>query len=360
MAKYRPVAHEHIWRNPRCAGLSETARHTLLYLLTGSFTNTIGAYPIQPSVAAAEMESVNCDNFLQALAELQARSMAYYANGYVVVSCWFLHNTWESTLQGKVQKAAKREFQQLPPEMQERWIESSIAAGVPADVIQTFVGKPLASPISSPEMPLQHYNGTELQQNITITTSTSTVGSGGDTFQTLMLTPAVEQYRPFIEQTLCNLPASDAQNIADECCGAIAASEAGKRPAIRGLHQWLPTLVQNFKNGTFVPQWSQAISQQRESARKQAEKAIAAASQQREEKDEYQTRCRHAEALLQSLSSEELSRFTVELMQRLMTVDQKLKARQAIESRQLSDGMIKAVIVAQTENWQLTQVRGKA
>lgn len=152
MARYRPVANEHIWRNARCAGLTETARHALLYLLTGSFTNTIGAYPIQPSVAAAEMESVNADGFLLALTQLQARSLAYYANGYVIVSCWFLHNTWESTLQGKVQKAAKREFQQLPPEIQVRWIDSSIAAGVPADVIQAFIGKPLASPISHSEM----------------------------------------------------------------------------------------------------------------------------------------------------------------------------------------------------------------
>lgn len=352
MAKYRPVAHEHIWRNARCAGLTETARHALLYLLTGSFTNTIGAYPIQPSVAAAEMESVNADEFLLALTQLQARSLAYYANGYVVVSCWFLHNTWESALQGKVQKAAKREYQQLPPEIQTRWIESSIAAGVPADVIQAFVGKPLASPISHSEMPLQHNNGTELQQDLTITTPTSSVGSGGDICQTLILTPAVEQYRPFIEQTLRDLSAIDAQNIADECCGAIAASEAGKRPAIRGLHQWLPTLVQNFKNGTFVPQWSHEIAQQREDARKQAEKAIAAASQQREEKDEYQIRCRYAEVLLHRLDDDELGRFAAELMQRLVTVDQKSKARQAIESRQLCDGMIKAAIVAQAEIWQ--------
>ena len=108
MAKYRPIAQEHIWRSPSCAGLPSNARLALLYLLAGSFTNTIGAYPIHPAIAAAEMELETPAEFTKLLQQLQDRGLVHFEGGIVIVATWFRHNTWESTLQGKVQKLAER------------------------------------------------------------------------------------------------------------------------------------------------------------------------------------------------------------------------------------------------------------
>lgn len=354
MAKYRPIAQEHIWRNPSCAGLPGNARLALLYLLAGSFTNTIGAYPVHPGIAAAEMELETTDEFITLLRQLQNRSLVHFEDGIIIVAAWFRHNTWESTLQGKVQKLAEREYKQLPQHLRTKWIEFSLAAGVPRQAIENFIRMPLASPIDTEQQQHHSHEHNYTEQKINITTTAEPNSSGGQSMSALYLTDAAEPYRQFIERALQALPHDDAQQIADECSGTLEASTSGKRPPICGFHQWLPTLVENFRSGKFAPQWGPEIARRRHAAQQQAQQQIAHANQQRQNNDEYQRRCNYAEMLLLGLSVDELEQFADLANRRLLTHEQKSRARMAVLNRQLDNGMVKSTIVETAERWLLS------
>lgn len=346
MATYRPIAYQYIWRSELCSGLSQAGKHAFLYLLAGSFTNSIGAYPIHPAIAAAEMELETSAQFIELLQQMQDRGLVHFEDGIVIVAPWFRHNKWESALQGRVQKLAEREYKQLPRHLRSKWVEFSLAAGVPSQSLETFIQMPLVSPIGT------EHNHTE--QKINITTTADPNGSGGQSTPALYLTVAAEPYRQFIERTLQALPHEDAQQIADECSGALEASTSGKRPPICGFHQWLPTLLANFRSGKFAPQWGPEIARSRHAAQQQAQQQIAHASQQRQNNDDYQRRCHHAEMLLLELSEDELEQFSDLANRRLLTHEQKLRARTAVLNRQLDSGMVKSTIVETAERWRLS------
>lgn len=355
MARYRPISPEQAWRSTRSAQLNMAERYGEFYLLTSPFSNAIGCYRIVERIAAAEI-GLSLDQFLDMLNRLQNRGIAVFENGYILVRTWFLHNTWESALQGNVAKAAIRDVAELPAKMRENWISACIEAGVPEEIIEKFIPEPLPSPSQGATNPLNNKNNNIEQLTRTGTTTTqdkeSKVVRGGSRNEiALHLLPIAEIHRAFIESCVQDLSPEDAQKIADEVSGALEAAQNGKREPIHGMHGWLPTLVDRLRHGTFIPQCGPAIAARRAAAaqaqQREVESTLSKAIElKRQEQEQTETL-----KILQTLSPADLDVFSVIAEKHVPIREMRPKIKEAISNRELPTGLGGAAVLAAAKEW---------
>lgn len=361
MAKYRPISPENAWRSSRGARLEIEERYVELYLLSSPFTNVIGCYPIVEQIASAECGFHDTKKFVDTLERLQAHGIVIYEAGYVLVRTWFLHNTYESAFQGNVAKAAIREITSLPLALREQWVASCIEADVPEDAISQLLSQPLKSPSVGTSKGLphnNHHNKPEREQKTTTTTKQKVTqddndggGSGNEIEMKICLVPLAAPHRAFIESALSNLPFEDAQMIADEVGGTLEAAARGEREPIRGLHGWLPTLVNRLREGSFVPQWGPDIARKREFSIKNAQLAIESAHQRQEESRKQEEAMAEAASLLATLNESDLQELAILAAQLSPMRDLRSRIRDAVIKREIPKGLGKIEILKATSEW---------
>lgn len=360
MAKYRPISPENAWRSSRGARLEIEERYVEFYLLSSPFSNVIGCYPIVEQIASAEIGFHDPKKLVDVLERLQAQGIITYEAGYVLVRTWFFHNTYESAFQGNVAKAAIREVASLPLELREQWVASCIEAGVPEDVINQLFSQPLKSPSAGTSKGLLHNNHhkkPEQEQKTTTTTKQKDTqgdndgGGSNEIEMKISLVPLANPHRAFIESALSNLPIEDAQMIADEVGGTLEAAARGERAPIRGLHGWLPTLVNRLHEGSFVPQWGPDIARKREISIKNAQQVIESAHQRQEENRKQEEAMAEAASLLAALNESDLQELAIIAAQLTPMRDLRSRIRDAVIKREIPKGLGKIEILKATREW---------
>ncbi|MBK6907834.1 MAG: hypothetical protein IPH08_12480 [Rhodocyclaceae bacterium] len=354
MAKYRPISPEQAWRSTRSTGLDSFERYVELYLLSSPFSNAIGCFRFVLRIAAAEI-GMSCEDLFATLSRLEQKGIVLVQGDFVLVRTWFFHNFWDSTFAGNVAKAASREAAELPPAIHTQWTIACIEAGVPAEVISKFSGKPLQSPLEQPNKGLSNNNQTEPQpdENTTTTITAPPCSRGGGDSFSLELLPIGEPHRRIIESSLDGIDFTDAQAIADEVCGALAAADIGRRKPILGLHGWIPALVESFKSGSFVPQWGTKVAQERERTLTNAERERSARAEDEREIVRQKEARYSATALLQSLSETDLYEF-IRAVEPQVKLPKLLPAiRDSILRREVPQGLGGSIVVSASRTWSM-------
>lgn len=355
MAKYRPISPAQSWRSTRSSALDVRERYCEIYLLTSPFSNPIGCYPLVENIAAAEI-GLSAEELLSMLSRLQSKGIIIYEYGHVLVRTWFFHNIWQSTLLGNVAKMALSDVAALPPELQKKWASACIEVGIPEEIVDQFIPKPLSAPLEEASHPLsnKNYNKTEHQTEHGTTNATKTninEMESGSSILKINLLPIAENHRNFIEAAVCGLSPDDAQKIADEVCGALQAVKDGKREPIRGLHGWLPKLVERLHNDTFAPQWGLDVAARRKAA-VQTQQRENESARQNEVDHELQMRERsNAEALLHALSPEDLENFAALAESLIPLRNFRPKIRESIVKREVPLGLGCAAVLGAAKEW---------
>jgi len=335
-----------------------TNRYGELYLLSSPFSNPIGCYRIVEGIAAAEM-GLNLEQFVNILSSLQASGIAVYESGYILVRTWFLHNTWESTLQGNVAKIAVHNVAEMPMALREKWVLASIEAGVPEEALKPFLTKPLASPSVGASKGLQYKNDNkniEHQQETTTTTeqilaNENASGGSGKDCSAIFLTPLAEHHRAFIESALRDLSPDDAQMLADEVGGTLEAAAKGKRKAIDGLHGWLPKVVTHFHENKFTPQWGPAVAKCREENLRKAKQEVENTYLQQCALEKQVSATAKAKSFISDLSSDDLQEFA-SLAETFAPMGvAKKRIRESVLQREIPLGIGKAAILQAMMEW---------
>lgn len=357
MARYRPISPNATWRSTQTADMGLLERYVELYLLTNTFANSIGCYRLVEVIAAAET-GLGREELLSAINGLQQRGLVTYADGFMLVRRWFFHSTWDSTFRGKVTQSALREVMELPAAMQLAWREACQQAGVSVETLDELFGEPLGSPMKGAGKGLAHGNNNEQRpkQETNVTTTTlpvvDTVSSGGD-ISRLDLLPLVEQHRAFIEACTSGLLPEQAQMIADEFGGVFESAARGERQPVHGLHRWLPTLVNNLKEGSFVPQFGPGVAKRRDKARKavKVEQEIA----QRKEEDRKKLNCleKMAASLLSELPLAELKELAEKAASYQPVPRFRERMREEILARKVPEGLGRVELMRAVDEWVL-------
>lgn len=273
-ARYRPISPEQCWRSSRSAALTISERQGEFYLLTSpfSFANPLGCYSIVPRISAAEM-GISVDELDNILDRLHAKGIASRVDSYIVVRTWFLHNTWESTFQGNVAKAALKAAAGFPRTVLDEWAQASLAAGVPTNVLQQFL-ESLGSPLQGASKGLaDNNNNHNPDSNKTKTTPTLTERGGG----ALQFEKSVAHLVEDLSEWVAPLDRKTAQLVVDELADAFERANLGKREPIGRPSVWVAKLVKSALDGTFQPDGARRIQRRRAREVAHAE-AIAAAS----------------------------------------------------------------------------------
>ena len=257
MATYRPVSQNQAWRSQLSTCLTIQERYCLLYLLTCPFSNSIGAFEIVPTIAAAEM-GLSSPELDALLGELMFKNIIFLCGNLIIVRPWFLHNKWESTFQGNVKKLAHKEINFLSKIAYENFLNACIQACVPINVVTELR---VCSSTVGPLKELEDNNGTEHLLNTTLPDTTDDVGSSCS--DQIYLIAALENHRIFIENRLKNFKITERQLIADETSGTFEAAAKGNRPPIVEFESWFKAIVKAFEKGDLSINFAHNISSQR-------------------------------------------------------------------------------------------------
>ena len=358
MARYRPVAPEHAWRSERGTLMPREIRYAELYFLTSPFSNTIGCYKIAKPIVAIEMGLAGIAELETILGSLLEMKIIDYRYGHILVKEWFSHNSWESTFRGNVAKAASKEIAGLPLDLREAWVTSCLDAGVPVEAVRDVLPKASPSPSGAPAEGLPYRTTTEQIGTVLETTNhlPKTVGfegyqpSGGSNPSSILLLPIAEPQRTFIEEAIKDLSMKDAQLIADEVCGALEAVKMGWRDPIRGLHGWLPKLVEQLKTGKFVAHAGLAVTERR----RVAEAAVAQAAEQKLKDQQslasQNAAAQRAQSLIDHLSEKELHVLAdIAAGHQSLPANVKSRIYESIIRREIPNGIGRAVLLKAIE-----------
>ena len=330
MAKYRPISPDAAWRDPQVSVLDIQSRYLEIYLLTSTFANVIGCYRLVSSIAAAET-GMSCEEFRAALGALETNRLIERHDDYFLVRRWFRHHLWQSVLTGNVAKRAAQEISTLPTFLRERWIESCLEAGAPREFAEAIC-KPLSSPFdgASERLPHSNYNATELDS----TTTPPYMHT-----HRLEMSPKVEPFRDFVEQSTSGIDPELAQQIVDELSGIIDAAEAGKRPAIGSIHGWLPAVIKSARSGLFIPQWGLNVVRQRDLITELADQKKAEAIRMERQKQAYSEEVSEAEQTLHNMSDELLDIFAVRVSTALQIKSARVRVMDELKQRKVPRGL---------------------
>lgn len=371
MSAYRPIRQTEAWCSVQNSELTIGERYGQIYLLTSPHTNSIGCYQLVAKIAAVEA-GLSTEEFENVLARLEAKHVAYFRSGYILVRTWFRHSTWESTFVGNVRKRAIAELSRLPATLLPLWLESSVEAGVPQDVVDGLITKPLESPSEGACKGLPHKNknkdknqnkdGTDTKRDGTdSSTAPSTIApdehAGQGSGSGVALLDIAEPHRPALEalRDSHGLATEQIQAIGFELSQRLEDAKLGRGKPIARVPLWLESLAAAARDGRPVLDRGADLSRRiadeakrrtealRESERRLAQDA-AAASRRSQIADVLQAADPDDLAAIAELAAIKSARPSMPAVMRNV-------AREAVLSRQLPGALPGVAVAAAVEEW---------
>lgn len=115
MGRQRTVNDHGFWHSPLLQQCTTEDKTALLYLLTSPVSNVIGAYPLVPRIAAAEV-GWSKDQWLQVVERLRAEDLVWFdpERMFVWVRIWWFHNLASQTMGPKLRARTLENIRQLP------------------------------------------------------------------------------------------------------------------------------------------------------------------------------------------------------------------------------------------------------
>ncbi|GAB7127900.1 hypothetical protein JCM19000A_24070 [Silvimonas sp. JCM 19000] len=125
MGRQRTVNDQGFWHSPLLQGCTTEDKTTLLHLLTSPVSNIIGAYPLVPRIAAAEV-GWSQDQWLQVIERLRAEDLVWFepVRMFVWVRVWWHHNLASQTLGPKLRARTLDNIRQLPEPWQGPFLDA--------------------------------------------------------------------------------------------------------------------------------------------------------------------------------------------------------------------------------------------
>lgn len=363
MSSYRPIRQKEAWCSVQNSDLTISERYGQFYLLTSPHTNTIGCYQLVTKIAAVEA-GLSTEEFENVLARLEAKRVACFRSGYVLVRTWFRHSTWESTFTGKVRKRAIAELLEVPSGLRPLWEEASMEAGVPKEVLEGLMAKPLGSPSEGASKGLRNTNtnGTSTKRDDTDTSIEAAVAASLSHGEKVVgceiaLLEIAEPYRPVIEHLAVShdLSCEQIQGIAYEFSQRLEDAEMGRGKPIAQVKRWLETLAAVAKQGGCVLDRGANLSKRMAADAKRRKEELLAEECQRAQEDGAAARRSRVANVLQSATSDELREIAdlaaVQAARPSMPKGVRDLAREAAMSRTVPSALAGVAVTSAVESW---------
>lgn len=303
--RYRPICPQQAWRSQLAHSLTSVERFGEIYLLTNPAANSIGCYPLIPRIAAAEI-GMSAEEMQNVICRLEEMSVAILRDGHILVKTWFLHSTWESTLQGNVLKTAKSDIKRMPESLQQHWRDACVSAGVPASVVDTTLAEALASPSKGASKGVEYPTQPKRKTNEEHTTTTTPLVP---VVVELDLLSCAESHRDTLLRVAeqHRLTALQRQDLGWELSARLRATEQGQGKPIGVVDRWLTSLAQAMIEGSDILQAGRDLRDQRAKARQtqSIEKLAEQRSARKRAADEAERQ--QAEAVLMSMDDAGIS-----------------------------------------------------
>jgi hypothetical protein len=261
-------------------------------------------------------------------------SVAILRDGHILVKTWFLHSTWESTLQGNVLKTALADIRRMPPQLHALWRDACVAAGAPAQLVDDCMAKALQSPCQGATKGHTHTNETE-PSTTSDTTTTTTNDSHSES--ALWLSSGAEAHR----QTLLrvarenNLTQAQMQELGYELSARIDAASQGAGKSIGVASRWLSTLAQAQRQGQSILQAGVPLRDAQHRARAKHHQQDRDAAARDEERNRSLREREQAQSALQALDDAALERLISKVKTAAQTPVQAARDQQALRERRL-------------------------
>lgn len=125
MGRQRTINDQSFWHSPLLQGCTTEDKMALLHLLTSPVSNIVGAFPVVPRIAAAEI-GWSPDQWLQVIERLRAEDLVWFdpVRMFVWVRIWWFHNLASQALGPKLRTRTIENIRQLPAPWREPFIEA--------------------------------------------------------------------------------------------------------------------------------------------------------------------------------------------------------------------------------------------
>ncbi len=123
MSRQRTVNDQRFWRNPLLQSCTTEDKVALLHLLTSPDSNIIGAYPLVPRIAGAEIGWTQ-DQWLQVMERLRLSDLAWYdiERMFVWVRIWWEHHLASQSMGPKLRNRTIDDIRRLPEPWRELFL----------------------------------------------------------------------------------------------------------------------------------------------------------------------------------------------------------------------------------------------
>lgn len=164
MGRQRTVNDHGFWHSPLLQQCTTEDKTALLYLLTSPVSNVIGAYPLVPRIAAAEV-GWSQDQWLQVVERLRAEGLVWFdpERMFVWVRIWWFHNLASQTMGPKLRARTMENIRQLP----EPWLAPFLADYKARlnEELRQLVDTSLAGEVSANDASVPHGYGIDASSN---------------------------------------------------------------------------------------------------------------------------------------------------------------------------------------------------
>lgn len=123
MSRQRTVNDQHFWRSPLLQACTTEDKVTLLHLLTCPDSNIIGAFPLVPRIAGAELGWTQ-DQWLQVIDRLRVAGLVWYDEEkmFVWVRIWWDHHSVSQVMGPKLRSRTLDDIGLLPESWREPFL----------------------------------------------------------------------------------------------------------------------------------------------------------------------------------------------------------------------------------------------
>lgn len=123
MGRQRTINDQKFWRNPLLQNCSTEDRVALLHLLSSPDSNIVGAYPIVPRIAGAEI-GWTLDQWHQVIERLKTQGLVWFeANSmFVWIKIWWDHHNCSQVMGPKLRNRTLEDIKNLPTDWQEAFL----------------------------------------------------------------------------------------------------------------------------------------------------------------------------------------------------------------------------------------------
>jgi len=171
MGRQRTINDSNFWRSPLIAGKTQEDKATLLYLLTSPFSNIVGAYPIVPRIAAAEMGWTS-EQLLLVIDRLAEFDLVAYdeQSCNVWVKIWWEHNSAKMAVGPSLRSNTYAQIDQIIPSWRNAYIVDFVSRLPTKDGLRDAIHAQLAEGVCTvttpcPEAPVRAAANTTYNSN---------------------------------------------------------------------------------------------------------------------------------------------------------------------------------------------------